>query len=91
MSFCFRFFQPTITAAPPKPSVTILVFKTSIRSILDIKAVEDTLAHLEGIMRWNVDSHDIDNVLRIVTTRPDPAQVIEKMCEVGFYCEELPD
>lgn len=91
MTYCFKFLQPTVRAARPQPSVSILVFKTSIRSIRDIKITEKTLGTLEGVVRWNVDSHDIDNVLRIVTTVPDPGQVIDLMEEAGFLCEELPD
>lgn len=91
MSLCFRFFQPIVLPKPGNTSITILVFKTSIRSILDIKIVDETISHLPGLRRWNVDSHDIDNVLRIETTRPDPAHIIGLVQEAGFFCEELPD
>lgn len=98
MSFYFKFqtattrFQPPASALPQEPLViSILVFKTSIRSILDINRIEDTLGHQEGIIRWNVDRDDIDNVLRIETIHNDPARIIGLVEKAGFFCEELPD
>lgn len=92
MSFFFRVLQkPTAQVASPKTSVTILVFKTSIRSIRDIKIVTEAINTLEGVIRWNVDRDDIDNVLRIETTHPDTDAVIEIMREAGLFCAELPD
>ena len=91
MSFCFRFYQPTYQVQQTKPSITILVFKTNIRSILDIKAVDETISHLAGLRRWNVDRDDCDNVLRIETTLPDPGHIIGLVKQAGFFCEELPD
>jgi hypothetical protein len=85
------FRQPTMQLAPERRAITILVFKTSIRSIRDIKIVEETIGHLEGLTRWNVDRDDIDNVLRLETTRPDPGLVIGLVRGAGFFCEELPD
>ena len=83
--------QPNTQVAPEKPSVAILVFKTSIRTIGDIKMVEETISHLDGLIRWNVDRDDIDNVLRIETTRPDVSRIARMVREAGFFCEELPD
>jgi hypothetical protein len=92
MSFFFRTLQqPTTQVAPEKPSVAILVFKTSIRTIRDIKMVEETITHLDGLIRWNVDRDDIDNVLRIETTRPDVSRIAGMVREAGFFCEELAD
>ena len=91
MSFLFKALQQPTQVAPERPSVTILVFKTSIRSIADIKMVEAAITQLDGLIRWNVDRDDIDNVLRIETTRPDVGQIAEMVREAGFFCEELPD
>jgi hypothetical protein len=91
MSFFTNFYRPTAPLAPERPSIAILVFKTNIRSIRDIKIVEETISQLEGLMRWNVDRDDIDNVLRIETSCPDPGRIIGLVREAGFFCEELPD
>lgn len=88
--FFFALQQPT-PEAPAQARVTVLVFKTSIRSIRDIKKVEEAISHHEGLMRWNVDRDDIDNVLRIETTEPDPGRIIESLQQAGFFCQELPD
>ena len=90
MSF-FTFYRRTAPLAPESPSITVLVFKTNIRSIRDIRIVEEAISRVEGLMRWNVDRDDIDNVLRIETTHPDPALIIGLVREAGFLCEELPD
>ena len=91
MIFFARFQPPTSQLAPERASITILVFKTSIRSIRDILILEETISHLEGLLRWNVDRDDIDNVLRIETTAPDPGRIIRLVGQAGFFCEELPD
>jgi hypothetical protein len=92
MSFFFRLLQqPNTQATAIQPSVAILVFKTSIRSIRDIKIVEEAIGKLDGLIRWNVDREDIDNVLRIETIRPDTDRVIHLVREAGYFCEELPD
>lgn len=92
MSFFIKALQqPTTQVTPDRPCVTILVFKTSIRTIRDIKMVEETITHLDGLIRWNVDRDDIDNVLRIETTRPDVNRIAGMVREAGFFCEELPD
>lgn len=42
--------------------------------------------------RWNVDLHDVDNVLRIV---PHPSlkaeDIVVLLNKAGFSCRELPD
>ena len=91
MSFFIKALQQPTQVTPERPSVAILVFKTSIRSIADIKTVEEAISRLDGLVRWNVDRDDIDNVLRVVTTNPDAGQVAEMVREAGFFCEELPD
>jgi hypothetical protein len=98
MSFYFKFLPTTTRSLPPasapppeKLTVTILVFKTSIKSIPDIKKVEEALNKQEGIIRWNVDRDDINNVLRIETIHNDPARIIGLVKKAGFFCEELPD
>jgi hypothetical protein len=98
MSFYFKFlplptrFQPPAAMLAPEPlCITILVFKTDIHNILDIKKVEETIGHLEGILRWNVDLDDIEKVLRIEATHNDPARITGPVSKAGFFCEELPD
>ena len=48
-------------------------------------------AVLSGIIKWNVDEHDIDNVLRIETAWLLPQDIIRLVNGAGYICEELPD
>jgi hypothetical protein len=74
-----------------KSNPTILVFKTNIRLQEDVHQVEQVLNSLPGIMQWNVDRHDADNVLRIVSHSLQPQAVIETIRAAGYCCEELND
>ncbi len=91
MYFLYKSLKAQEQLTRAQNTVAILVFKTSIRYDQDVKQVEAALKGLEGIRRWNVDRHDIDNVLRIETTNPDTARVISLVQQAGFFCEELPD
>ena len=91
MYFNYKSLEAKEEIARSKNDISILVFKTSIRYDKDVKQVEAALQNLEGVRRWNVDRHDIDNVLRIETTNPDTSRVISLVQQAGFFCEELPD
>ena len=69
----------------------ILVFKTDVRNRKSVHALAPHLENIEGIIKWNVDLHDVDNVLRIEAASI-PAKLIEtKLQQAGYYCEELQD
>lgn len=69
----------------------ILVFKTNIRYRKNIRVVGTYLETLQGIIRWNVDLDDKDNILRIEARDLSP-RVVEHMVQfAGYLCEELPD
>ena len=70
----------------------IFVFKTNIDSHLEMSILASVFMNLKGIIRWSVDMHDVDRVLKIVT--------LEDCCEIefmrlirsrGIFCEALPD
>ncbi len=69
----------------------ILVFKTDIRYEKDLDAVEKALTFLPGILSWNVDRHDAENILRIESPTSTPADIIAAMNQGGFICIELED
>ena len=43
------------------------------------------------ILRWNIDRHDIDNVLRVETHHLHEQEIIVLVTGAGYYCEQLPD
>lgn len=71
-------------------SIEILVFKTNIyqeEQLIKVGRILDK----KGILRWNVDHHDIDKVLRIEAMDIDPEKIIHWLQMEGLECEELPD
>jgi len=67
----------------------ILVFKTNLSNNRHIQKVTMPLNQHPLIKEWNVDLHDSDKILRIVT-ESIPAGEIEKIVlNAGYVCKEL--
>lgn len=49
------------------------------------------LNRLEGIIRWNVDLHDRDKILRVESHSLSPKTVEQTLELAGYYCKELED
>ncbi|RFM29850.1 hypothetical protein [Deminuibacter soli] len=71
--------------------MNILVFKTSLENRQQVKQAGSFLKQLAGIVRWNVDLHDEDYILRIVTPSLSPRLVEQHLQQAGYYCRELED
>ena len=69
----------------------ILICKTNIRHKRDIKKLTALLHSTPFIIKWNIDTKDVDNVLRIHTTPAHGAEAINLIKQSGYFCEELPD
>ena len=67
----------------------ILIFKTNIQTELDKQRIQDILDAHDTIQKWNVDLHDVDCVLRIVSDTMTPEQIIKVIQHNGFECAEL--
>ena len=67
----------------------ILIFKTNIQTKRDKLRIQRELDTLETIQQWNIDLEDIDCVLRIVSDRLTPEQIILVVKDNGFECSEL--
>ena len=67
----------------------ILIFKTNIQTKLDKLRIQHELDTLDTIQQWNIDLEDIDCVLRIVSDRLTPEQIISVVNDSGFECSEL--
>ena len=68
---------------------SILVFKTNIQSMQDIDLLKPILDAHPHIERWNVDTSDIDCVLRIVTYSLCVDDIIALVTPSGYACAEL--
>ena len=69
----------------------ILVFKTNLQYKKNIKQVMPHLKELKGIIKWNIDFHDKDKILRIVSNDLSPRLIENTLKNAGYVCEELPD
>ena len=69
----------------------IMVFKTNLRLKKDLNRISSTLSKEPRIKIWNVDTGDIDKVLRIESVDMEVDDVINIFKQNGYHCEELPD
>jgi hypothetical protein len=67
----------------------ILVFKTNLTDLKRISDVEQDLDVHPRIVEWNVDLHDCDNILRVVSNNAEAASIESILLNAGYYCEEL--
>ena len=67
----------------------ILVFKTNLSNEAHISSVMPALEHHPQILQWNVDLHDRDNVLRVVSENISTGEIEQLLVNAGFFCQEL--
>jgi cell fate (sporulation/competence/biofilm development) regulator YmcA (YheA/YmcA/DUF963 family) len=67
----------------------ILVFKTNLRNESHISQVMPSLDHHPQIIEWNVDLHDCDNILRVVSKNIPAAEIEQLLVNAGYFCKEL--
>ncbi len=68
-----------------------LIFKTNIESEQAVKEINDLFNANTSFLKWNVDTEDVDKVLRVNSTINDSAEIIKTLIKAGYSCEELPD
>jgi hypothetical protein len=71
--------------------MNVLVFKTNLNSFPLIEWIAPLFNLHLCISEWSVDTEDVDNVLRIVSSKMLEKDVIQLMQSNGFVCEVLPD
>jgi len=67
----------------------ILIFKTNIKTEADRELLQPLLDSHACIRQWNVDLHDVDCVLRIVSPTLTMADAIGLITRHGYECSEL--
>lgn len=82
---------PAVRPSFREMAIQVLVFKTNLQFKKDINRLSPILNNTTGILRWNVDRDDIDNVLRIETKCLLAQEIIHLVTSTGYFCEELPD
>jgi hypothetical protein len=91
MNVHFKNINPALSSVLKEMPVQVLVFKTNLCNLEDIRRMEPLLNGHSGIMCWNVDRDDIDNVLRIETMHLQAWEIVSLVADAGYFCEELPD
>lgn len=81
---------PAEQALKEKEHTYILIFKTNIRFKKDIKIIAPLLDKHPSVFKWNIDRTDIDKVLRIESEKNNTTEIIYKIRQAGYRCEELP-
>jgi len=69
----------------------VLVFKTNIPDTDKINEIAPYLDTAKGVLRWNFDLEDTDNILRIEAVGVSPRIIENTLNSAGYLCEELPD
>ena len=68
----------------------ILVFKTDIISKQKVKVLATVFNNFSAINNWNIDTQDIDNVLRVdAKDNLKEFEIIAMVKAAGFSCEVL--
>ena len=71
--------------------MNVLVFKTNLSSPPLIEWMAPFFNLHPCISEWSVDTGDLDNVLRVVSSKLLENDVIQLMQSKGFVCEFMPD
>lgn len=69
----------------------ILVYKTSVKTIEDVKVLEKDLSGLLPNSRWNFDLEDCDNIFRVENSEIASVAIVDFFLIKGFECIELLD
>lgn len=69
--------------------MNILVFKTNLIDEGHVEQLKPSLDLHPGIIKWNVDLHDCDKVLRIVSPSLEAGEIESLVAGAGYQCEEL--
>lgn len=81
-----------LTDASQASPAQLLIFRTSIATMQQVRAVKKIFKNQAAILDWWVDIEDIDNVLRIEAAKDLEANdIIDLLTCQGFYCEVLID
>ena len=70
----------------------LLILKTSVKTAEAANGISPLLDLHPGIHRWNIDTEDIDNVLRIESeANVSEDHIVQLLGQYGVYSEPLAD
>ncbi|MEM6841000.1 MAG: hypothetical protein AAF632_02135 [Bacteroidota bacterium] len=72
--------------------MNLIILKTDLTSKKKVRLIAPTLDQHPNISRWNVDTQDIDKVLRIeATAQLSEQKMLRLLQQAGVQGEALPD
>ncbi len=69
--------------------MNVLVFRTNMACEGCKRTVGQALNELDESLRWKADLEDWEKILRVETATVSASDIIKRMSDVGFICEEL--
>lgn len=70
--------------------MNLLIFKTNIETEEKVVTIKPFLNNHSNIIKWSIDLEDIDNVLRVKSTKSlSENDLINAIRIKGFYCDIL--
>lgn len=69
--------------------ITILVFRTNIKYLKEVKTLKNDLESIKGITKWSFDLDDCDKVLRVTGISVNAQEIISLLNQNDFTCLEL--
>ncbi len=70
----------------------VLIFKTNVGSNYDVTKVNSLLSKFPQIKKSTIDIEDVDKVLRVECGNNIGMElIVNKINQLGYFCEELPD
>lgn len=67
----------------------VLVFKTSVQTVNEVRTLRPALNIIAGNGKWNFALDDCDRILRIVSKQANAQTTIRMLNEKGYQCSEL--
>jgi hypothetical protein len=67
----------------------IFVFKTSVKTKMQVKKLKPHIDNILPIVNWNFDLEDCDRILRIDSEEPIVLPIVNLLKTHDFKCEEL--
>ncbi|KGO88475.1 hypothetical protein Q765_00785 [Flavobacterium rivuli WB 3.3-2 = DSM 21788] len=67
----------------------LFIFKTDIAELCPNCEVYKLLNRHEGVQQWNIDTDDVDRVLRIESATLSALEIISIINSLGHECQEL--
>jgi hypothetical protein len=72
-----------------KNAMEILVFKTDVENMKHVRKLYSLLKTIQGVLKWNIDTEDVDKILRVEVVSVAPSKIEMTLQNAGYYCKEL--